>query len=84
MNEYRQLTYSENGAWGLKGANLLQCPPRIYGACAKLCDMEKLCVEVAEARDVHATLDALQELMDKGLGGRFVDLHDILINGEPT
>ena len=52
--------------------------------CAKLCDMEKLCVEVAEARDVHATLDALQELMDKGLGGRFVDLHDILINGEPA
>ncbi len=82
MNEYKQLTYSENGAWGLKGANLLQCPPRIYGACAKLCDMEKLCVEVAEARDIYTTLNALQEIVDKGLGGRFVDLHDILLKEE--
>lgn len=84
MDKYRRLTYSENGAWGLKGESLSQCSPRIYGACAKLRDMEKLCVEVAEARDVHATLDALQELMDKGLGGRFVDLRDMLVDGEPA
>ena len=84
MNEYRQLTYSENGAWGLKGVSLLQFPPDIYGESVKLFDNVKLCVEVAEARDVHATLDALQELMDKGLGGRFVDLRDMLVDGEPA
>lgn len=75
---YRRLTYSENGAWGLRGASLLNCPVPIYGACAKLCDLEKLCEEVAQARARDDALYALQLLVDTGLGGRFVELAKIL------
>lgn len=77
-NNYRRLTYCENGAWGLKGASLLSCPVPIYGACAKLCDLEKLCEEVAQTRDREDALYALQLLVDTGLGGRFVELANIL------
>ncbi len=49
-----------------------------YGAAAKLCDMETLCEDVYRAKDAELTLDALQELVDKGLGGRFLDLRRAL------
>lgn len=77
-NKYRRLTYNENGAWGLRGAKLAQCPPSIYGACAKLCDMESLCEEAAAQYDGEDLLYLLQELIDKGLGGQFVRLGDFL------
>lgn len=77
-DEYRQLTYSENGAWGLKGASLMSCPPKIYGAAAKLHDMESACERIAQATQRETALDELQELVDIGLGGRFVELAKML------
>ena len=79
MPEFRRLTYkTPDGAWGIKGVSLLTCPARLYGAAAKLCDMESLCEDVYSAKDAELTLDALQELVDKGLGGRFLDLRRAL------
>lgn len=79
MPEFRRLTYkTPDGAWGIKGVSLLTCPARLYGAAAKLCDMESLCEEAAVAGDAERMLDALQELVDKGLGGRFIDLRRAL------
>lgn len=78
MKEFRRLTYSENGAWGLRGASLMHCPPEIYGACAKLCDLEGFCEEVAKATERRDVVYALQRLLDIGLGGRFVELEKIL------
>ena len=73
MPEFRRLTYkTPDGAWGIEGVSLLSW--RIYGAAKKLCDMESLCEDVYRAKDAELTLDALQELVDKGLGGRFIDL----------
>lgn len=63
---------------GLRGASLLSCPVPIYGACAKLCDLEKLCEEVAQAKDREDALYSLQRLLDNGLGGRFVELEKLL------
>ena len=40
--------------------------------------MESLCEYVYRAKDAELTLDALQELVDKGLGGRFIDLRRVL------
>ena len=79
MPEFRRLTYkTPDGAWGIEGVSLLSCPARLYGAAAKLCDMESLCEDVYRAKDAELTLDALQELVDKGLGGRFFDLRRAL------
>ena len=79
MPEFRRLTYkTPDGAWGIKGVSLLTCPARLYGAAAKLCDMESLCEDVCRTKDAELTLDALQELVDKGLGGRFLDLRRAL------
>lgn len=77
MPEFRRLTYkTPDGAWGIKGVSLLSW--RLYGAAKKLCDMESLCEDVYRAKDAELTLDALQELVDKGLGGRFLDLRKAL------
>lgn len=81
-NNYQLMTYSERGAWGLRGASLMQCPPTIYGACAKLYDLESLCVKTAEAETREETLAALQRLVDIGLGGHFVEIEKI-IGGKP-
>lgn len=83
--------FDENGNWRqgfakcsncgkeyYAGVSLLSCPARLYGAAAKLCDMESLCEDVYRAKDAELTLDALQELVDKGLGGRFLDLRRAL------
>ena len=79
MAEFRRLTYkTPDGAWGVEGVSLLTCPARLYGAAKKLCDMETLCEDVYRAKDAELTLDALQELVDKGLGGRFLDLRRAL------
>ena len=51
---------------------------RLLDRCAKLCDMESLCEDVYRVKDAELTLDALQELVDKGLGGRFIDLRKAL------
>lgn len=80
-NNYQLMTYSERGAWGLRGASLMQCPPTIYGACAKLYDLESLCVKAAEAEGREETLAALQRLLDIGLGGRYVELGKALGKG---
>ena len=90
MPEFRRLTYkTPDGAWGIKGVSLLTCPARLYGTAAKLCDtaaklcdMESLCEDVYRAKEAELTLDALQELVDKGLGGRFLDLRRALKGGE--
>ena len=79
MPEFRRLTYkTPDGAWGIERVSLLTCPARLYGTAAKLCDMESLCEDVYRAKDAELTLDALQELVDKGLGGRFIDLRMVL------
>ena len=79
MPEFRRLTYkTPDGAWGIDGVSLLTCPARLYGTAAKLCDMESLCEDVSRAKDAELTLDALQELVDEGLGGRFIDLRRAL------
>lgn len=78
MNNYRRLTYSEGGAWGLRGASLMNCPVPIYGACAKLCDLETLCEAVAAAKSREDALYSLQRLLDNGLGGHFVELAKLL------
>ena len=44
-----------------------------YGAQAQI-----TCEEAAAAGDGERMLDALQELVDKGLGGRFLDLRRAL------
>ena len=54
MPEFRRLTYkTPDGAWGIKGVSLLTCPARLYGAAAKLCDMESLCEDVYRAKDAE-------------------------------
>ena len=79
MPEFRRLPYkTPDGAWGIEGVSLLTCPARLYGAAAKLCDMERLCEDVYRAKDAELTLDALQALVDKGLGGRFLGLRRAL------
>lgn len=79
MAKFRRLTYkTPDGSWDIEGVSLLSCPARLYGAAKKLCDMETLCEEVAAAGDGALLLDALQELVDKGLGGRFIDLRKAL------
>lgn len=79
MPEFRRLTYkTPDGALGIKGVRRLTYPARLYCTVAKLCDMESLCEDVCRAKDAELTLDALQELVDKGLGGRFIDLRKAL------
>ena len=79
MPEFRRLTYkTPDGAWGIKSVSLLTCPARLYSAAAKLCDMETLCEEAAAAGDSELMLHALQELVDKGLGGNYIDLRKAL------
>lgn len=78
MAKFRRLTYSENGAWGLKGASLMSCPPEIYGACAKLCDLEGFCEQLTKVNTRADAIYVLQRLVDIGLGGCFVDLNKML------
>ena len=76
MAEFRRLTYkTPDGAWGIEGVSLLTCPARLYGAAAKLCDMETLCEDVYRAKDAELTLDALQEPLQKFFAARAAGDH---------
>lgn len=77
-SEFRRLTYGGNGEWGLKHGDLMELPPAVYGACAKLYDLEQLCEEVCRAGTREDAVYALQRLLDNGLGGRFVELEKLL------
>ena len=58
-----RLTYkSKDGSWGLKGLSweqLVALPPRVYGALAKLKDMEDL-IEEARGADGDKGEEALE------------------------
>lgn len=61
---------SEDGSWGLKGLSweqLVALPPRVYGALAKLKDLEML-IDRANTEDLRGGSDlrALEELLGMG------------------
>ena len=67
-----RLTYkSADGNWGLKGLSweqLVALPPRVYGALAKLKQMEDLVDDTGGARPEVGEL-ALEELLTMGTHG---------------
>ena len=70
-----RLTYkSKDGSWGLKGLSweqLVALPPRVYGALAKLKQMEDLVDDVGAADQGQAGVSelALEELLTMGTDG---------------
>lgn len=70
-----RLTYkSKDGSWGLKGLSweqLVVLPPRVYGALAKLKQMEDLVDDVGAADQGQAGVSelALEELLTMGTDG---------------
>lgn len=61
---------SEDGSWGLKGLSweqLVALPPRVYGALAKLKDLEML-IDRANTEDLRGGSDllALEQLLGMG------------------
>ena len=67
-----RLTYgSKDGSWGLKGLSreqLVALPPRVYGALAKLKQMEDLVDDIGGAQPEVGGL-ALEELLTMGTDG---------------
>lgn len=67
-----RLTYkSADGSWGLKGLSweqLVALPPRVYGALAKLKQMEDLVDDISGAQPGVGEL-ALEELFTMGTDG---------------
>ena len=67
-----RLTYgSKDGSWGLKGLSweqLVALPPRVYGALAKLKQMEDLVDDIGGAQPEGGGL-ALEELLTMGTDG---------------
>lgn len=67
-----RLTYkSKDGSWGLKGLSweqLVALPPRVYGALAKLKQMEDLVDDTVGAQPEVGGL-ALEELLTMGTDG---------------
>lgn len=67
-----RLTYkSKDGSWGLKGLSweqLVALPPRVYGALAKLKQMEDLVDDIGGAPPEVGGL-ALEELLTMGTTG---------------
>lgn len=67
-----RLTYRQkDGSWGLKGLSweqLVALPPRVYGALAKLKQMEDLVDDVGGAQPRVGEL-ALEELLTMGTDG---------------
>ena len=67
-----RLTYkSKDGSWGLKGLSweqLVALPPRVYGALAKLKQMEDLVDDIGGAQPEVGEL-ALEELLTMGTNG---------------
>ena len=68
-----RLTYgSKDGSWGLKGLSweqLVALPPRVYGALAKLKQMEDLVDDAAAPAKVGIGELALEELLTMGTDG---------------
>lgn len=67
-----RVTYTDSeGSWGLKGVDwkaMLTLPPQVYGALAKLKDMENLIDEINDPADGQngSAEQALQYLLDMG------------------
>ena len=60
-----RLTYNKpNGEWGIEGVDLSALPPKVYGAVAKLKDIES-----GRYPDVASTELALRTLADDVAGG---------------
>ena len=76
---YLRLTYkSKDGSWGLKGLSweqLVALPPRVYGALAKLKQMEDLVDDIGGAQPSVGEL-ALEELLTMGADGIQADLRE--------
>lgn len=74
-----RLTYkSKDGSWGLKGLSweqLVALPPRVYGALAKLKQMEDLVDDIGGAQPSVGEL-ALGELLTMGADGIQADLRE--------
>ena len=68
-----RLTYkSKDGSWGLQGLSweqLVALPPRVYGALAKLKQMEDLVDDAAAPAKVGIGELALEELLTMGTDG---------------
>ena len=77
-----RLTYkSKDGSWGLKGLSweqLVALPPRVYGALAKLKQMEDLVDDVGAADQGQNGVSelALEELLTMGADGIQADLRE--------
>ena len=75
-----RLTYkSKDGSWGLKGLSweqLVALPPRVYGALAKLKQMEDLVDDAAAPAKVGIGELALEELLTMGTDGIQADLRE--------
>ena len=74
-----RLTYkSKDGSWGLKGLSwekLVVLPPRVYGALAKLKQMEDLVDDVGGAQPRVGEL-ALEELLTMGTDGIKINMRE--------
>lgn len=77
-----RLTYKHaDGSWGLKGLNwqeLVALPPRVYGALAKLKQMEDLVDDIdnpANGQNGVGEL-ALEELMTMGTSGIYAQMKE--------
>ena len=77
-----RLTYkSKDGSWGLKGLSweqLVALPPRVYGALAKLKQMEDLVYDVGAADQGQAGVSelALEELLTMGTDGIKINMRE--------
>lgn len=77
-----RLTYkSKDGSWGLKGLSweqLVALPPRVYGALAKLKQMEDLVDDVGAADQGQNGVSelALEKLLTMGADGIQADLRE--------
>lgn len=77
-----RLTYkSKDGSWGLKGVSweqLVALPPRVYGALAKLKDMEDLVDDAGAPGGGQSGVRelALEELLTMGTDGIHADMRE--------
>lgn len=76
-----RLTYRQkDGSWGLKGLSweqLVALPPRVYGALAKLKQMEDLVDDVGEAQPSVGEL-ALEDLLTMGTDGIHANMREAM------
>ena len=77
-----RLTYkSKDGSWGLKGVSweqLVALPPRVYGALAKLKDMEDLVDDAGAPGGGQSGVRelVLEELLTMGTDGIHADMRE--------